>query len=251
MVSRTGLKHYGLAMPPSASWFDVDMAITGSRKSWFADKSMDLAVAVAKRINRFLFMRSIMTSGNDDSQASLPMHLLILRLLQNDLTQKQRMVALDAGCGTGWLAEAFAVMSNNNSSRVFGFDIEGIELAKQNVANPNAVNGPSHTPNPFFFKGNILAPNLAMKSGAPSSLKFDVINAGVAVSNDDSSVAFRNLVERLNEGGALTVPVCTAPIKDSMCAADFRLYRRINSKIVKEVSGYSVKLIVPEQVSTK
>jgi len=187
-----------------------------------------------------------MTSGTDESQASLPMHLLILRLLQNDLGRKHGTVALDAGCGTGWLAEAFAVMSNNEKSRIFGFDIENIDLAQHTVANPNAVNGSFRTPKPKFFQGDLLQANLGMGNEHLSSTKFDVINSGVAVPDDRSSLSFQNLFERLNEGGALTVPVCTAPIKDFKCAADFRLYRRINGQAVKEEGGYNVKFIVPE-----
>ena len=66
----------GLPVAPQLSWFDVDAALYGPKASWFFSYDEDVINEVVesfKKVNRFLFMTSIMESEEDNhTQAGIP-----------------------------------------------------------------------------------------------------------------------------------------------------------------------------------
>lgn len=72
-------------------------------------------------------------------QASLGMHLLALTYLQEKLASPEGVAALDIGCGTGWLLEAFALMSDNSRSNIMGIDLD---IEARDVHSSTCVEGP-------------------------------------------------------------------------------------------------------------
>jgi len=252
-------RHTDLRLPPRAAWFDVDYHLTnGPRKEWFVGKDMKAIALIAKQINRFIFLRQVMLYGWEASQASLPMHLLILWLLRHDLAPQHaeggipnRIVVLDAGCGTGYLLEAFALMSMSGS-RIVGFDKEGVEEARRNIADQEVegvVNG-TVIPKPEVLQGDLRARDFGLDFPDVQKVlpkEYHVINVGVALPQDyETSPVFQRLVRGLRRGGALTVPVCVEPPRESFCSADFRLYRKnFFGRMVPEVEGaYRVRFAV-------
>merc|ERR1719188_1897087 len=162
---------------------------------------MKAIVSVAKRINRFVFLRHVMLSGWEASQASLPMHLLILWVLRKDFVAqhveggaRSTIAVLDAGCGTGYLLEAFALMSTSGS-RIVGFDKEGVEEARRNIADREAVEAASSAgiPKPEVLQGDLSAEDFALVGADAHEVlrgMYDVINAGVALPGDEMSPLF-------------------------------------------------------------
>merc|ERR1719387_2221165 len=91
----------GLKLPPKHEWFDVDGAMSGEKASWFSqipDDRKEKVKAAARRVNRWHFMKHILETGDETTQASLPLHLLVMSLLEPDIS-KPGAVVLDAGSG--------------------------------------------------------------------------------------------------------------------------------------------------------
>lgn len=148
-------RDFGLPVTPSLNWFDIDAALGGKFQCHLEERDLHSVVGVAKAINRFAFMRGIMESGDDSVQASLEMHLLTLTFLQQRLASPGGISALDIGCGTGWLLEAFALASNNSNSRISGFDLD-VEAASRALSDPDAASAATETPPPKVFQANVL-----------------------------------------------------------------------------------------------
>jgi len=245
-------KELGLRMPPSLGWFDIDTALEGKFQAQFKERDIHRVVAIAKAINRFLFMREIMESGDDSTQASLGMHLLALTYLQEKLASPEGVAALDIGCGTGWLLEAFALMSDNSRSNIMGIDLD-IEAATKVLADPNVASLATRSPAPRVFKGNLLEEHFGVDSATEQRFlqpgSFDVVNVGVAIASVHSPI-FAKVFGLLRNGGVLTAPICEEADVDphaGKCGARFQKFQRdARGTPLPLASAGGITFILPE-----
>merc|ERR1712032_1798368 len=142
-----------------------------------------------------------------------------------------------------------ALMTDNEQSHLSGFDIEGVDLAKQILSHSDAASVESRSAIPQVFNANVLKSDFGMDGEKRIELLpekgFDVINVGVGVNGEDSAV-FARVLHLLRDGGHMTVPICKLPLENGKCKGDFRKYRRQGEQAVLEEGGYEVTWVVPE-----
>lgn len=133
--------------------------------------------------------------GFDETISAPHMHATCLELLQDQATGPARI--LDVGSGSGYLTAALAVLAGE-SAFVLGIE-KHRELAERSLlniqeSNPELLIG-DH-PRVKILAGNVLSEVLDEMD------PFDVIHVGAAAPSIP-----RNLVDKLNPGGRMVIPV--------------------------------------------
>lgn len=242
------------------TWFDVDMALTGEKASWFGKFSKEDIEEVAnavKKTNRFHFMNKIMTSGDDHTQSSLPLHLLILLLLKPKLhaaSPDETVKVIDVGSGTGFLVTSMALLADNNA-KIYGLDcaIEASD-AQSFIKDSNAIadDADATAMAPTILAADLLGPEseLSKALGSDGELA-DAINIGIAVPGFASTELFR-AKKFLKIGGYVTAPIedetCNPAATSGRCHAKFTLMKKNEKGNLEVVSeGPEVKFVPGEK----
>jgi len=234
-----------LPMKPELSWFDVDMALHGSKASWFKvfpQDRIDKVVAVTRQINRFHFMTRIMTTGKDFTQGSMPVHLLILLLLEPKISN-QLVKVIDIGCGTGWLATAFAFLVAEGS-HVYGLDCASMVADAQHFVGASSATEDGNHQHPEIVEGDWTVQQPPLPAVISQGLA-DAINFGFAVRGLDAPELHRAQL-LLKPGGMVTVPIADAADEScrpggSRCAAKLTLLQKVDGTLVPKSAGNPVK----------
>eukprot|EP00747_Dinoflagellata_sp_TGD_P167444 gnl/TRDRNA2_/TRDRNA2_191875_c0_seq1.p1 gnl/TRDRNA2_/TRDRNA2_191875_c0~~gnl/TRDRNA2_/TRDRNA2_191875_c0_seq1.p1 ORF type:complete len:383 (-),score=62.27 gnl/TRDRNA2_/TRDRNA2_191875_c0_seq1:75-1223(-) len=251
-----------LKMVPAASWFDVDHALK-TKSEWFQGQDTSAVQKVAKSINRYLFMSEIALSGDDSTQAGMPLHLYVLQHLR-DASARKGATFLDAGCGTGYLLVAWELLAGTDA-RALGFDLNPatVKEARHHLASANAVDEsalqklisssgsgpspkfspdgtPSFPPVGQVTTGNLLSPEKAADELGIKPGEVDAINVGAAVGAVSDLLPLARL---LRTGGLLLAPVCDAAsdqpanIPKGRCAELFQIFRKAEDGSIAVVPG--------------
>lgn len=238
----------GMKMPPTAEWFDVDMALKGKYAYLFANEDTAAVQSLLKTINRYSFMKEIMLSGKDSTQTALVLQLHVLQRLQAEAARPHAKF-LDAGCGTGYLLLAWTLMAGQGS-RAVGIDVDrrSVAIAKDHITSPLALNRemqdkPRGTAE--VYHGDALHPDALALGLEPGSV--DAINVGVAL---ESAADLAPLAKLLRISGLMTVPFCKPKAEQSrsvpagMCAATLQVLRKAaNGSMQAEGPGVDVNFV--------
>jgi len=188
------------------------------------------AIDAAKRVNKWLFMHEVMRTGRLVSMATPGMHLYILRALRPAAVGAQRRPTfVDAGCGTGYLLQAWVLMCGCETRAVgLELDEETATEASRTLADPEAICSSVSWPKGAQTEVhvcNALSPDLD-KCGLREG-EVDAINCGLAV---EGMPVLRRLAKLLRVGGLMTVPLSLDEqppgVPPDMCAASFRILRK-------------------------
>eukprot|EP00316_Scyphosphaera_apsteinii_P005122 CAMPEP_0119338774 /NCGR_PEP_ID=MMETSP1333-20130426/96894_1 /TAXON_ID=418940 /ORGANISM="Scyphosphaera apsteinii, Strain RCC1455" /LENGTH=285 /DNA_ID=CAMNT_0007350165 /DNA_START=177 /DNA_END=1034 /DNA_ORIENTATION=- len=220
----TGLK--GAAFLPSIDEFDIDATRHGKWGPWLtAGKDAEEAIEAAKGVNRWLFYEDVMRSGRLASTATPGMHVYILRMLRSAAVNVQRPTFVDAGCGTGFLLQAWLLMAGADA-RAIGLELDALTAAQAlwHLHHPEAVGIglAASVHGATVHVGDALSPDvrkLGLREGT-----VDAINVGLAV---DHIGALEPLARLLRAGGLMSAPLCKtqqpADMPQDKCAARFRI----------------------------
>lgn len=230
----------GVGWPPEVAEFDLDAAAAaGKYAPYLAGSEGAAAVAAAKGINKFVFMREIIASGDITTTGAPGTHLYILRrMLGAARGGSPHPTFLDAGCGTGYLLLAWRLLAGEGS-RAIGFDVskDVVDEARRHLQSSNVLDPlvALHSGSTNLFVGDVFRPNSAAWGLQEGSV--DAINVGVAV----RAVSDLNPLARLlRQDGVLIAPICwpdakqPADVPVGRCAGFLRVLRkgRSNDDIV-------------------
>lgn len=222
----SGLLH-GAAWVPTVEEFDLhEPSVLGKWSPWLSGGTDAVAaIAAAKSVNRWLFLEDVMRTGKLTSTATPGMHMYILRSLRPAANLRSRPTFVDAGCGTGFLLQAWVQMTGDGAFAVgLDLDTETVSATRKllqstevtdRAVSPRGVSTAVHV-------ANALDPDAAALGLRPGQV--DAINVGLAVGSVDM---LRPLAVLLRTGGLMAVPLCQAeqPAKMSRgkCAARFTI----------------------------
>lgn len=241
------------------TWFDVDMALTGEKASWFSKFSKEDIEEVAnavKKTNRFHFMNKIMTSGDDHTQSSLPLHLLILLLLKPKLhaaSPDETVKVIDVGSGTGFLATSLALLADKDA-KIYGLDCANEASDAQSfIKDSNAIAADVQLDkHPTILAADLLGPENELSKALGSDGKLaDAINIGIAVPGF-ASIELSRANKFLKIGGYVTAPIedetCNPAATSGRCHAKFTLMKKVEKGVLEVVfAGPEVNFVPGEK----
>ncbi|KAL1514857.1 hypothetical protein AB1Y20_003942 [Prymnesium parvum] len=210
----------GASWRPSLDEFDLDAARHGKWGAWLRDD--EPVFAAAKAVNRWLFLEPLFYSGGRGSTAAAPMHLYILHALRPAAAASRTPTLLDAGCGVGFLLQAWLLLAGEGA-RAVGVDIDSraVAAARRHLSSAHALAAGVARPRRTRVevrRGDALAPPPTLLRDGEA----DAVNVGLAV---EGVGALRGLRRVLRVGGRLAAPLCAAAqpadVPAGMCVARF------------------------------
>jgi len=200
----------GWKWKPDVAEFDLDApASKGKFAKYLSQPDGQEAITAAKHINKFIFMGDSMQTGDLNHVGGPGTHLYVLQKLAVATAAKglTQPTFLDAGCGPGYLLEAWTVICGPGS-RAIGIDIDKdtVQNAKRYLADPNILDA-SVSKEQTAGATTLVQVGDAMKPKV-SSLKagtVDAVNVGLAVK---SLSDLDTLSDFLRPDGLMLAPIC-------------------------------------------